>query len=604
MKTIHIRFLFLGIVAAILIASLIMYNNLNNYVEEVNLIRNSNVIIGTTQLVMSTIKDAEIGHRGFQLTRDTVYLEPYYSAIAQLPAQLRQLDNLVSRNRDQKPHVDSLKTLITDQFLIISNILANARRTTLYMDRYESNLLARGKNNMETIRHVVKTILEEEEQSISMRTHSETNYRMIAPITLITYTILALVAVTFLFTRILESLHRREAAEKLLRENVSQLQVQKALLEESKILLNQAEALAEMGSWKWTARTDQLVWTSGLYSILNINPQQVITWDCFLENVYDEDKPFVETFLNEVKEKNTGSTVDFRVLKDGQVQNLFISAKAQQKKQAIDVEILGTVIDITERKEYEKQLQQYNIELQRSNEDLEQFASVASHDLQEPLRKIRAFGDRLSAKYLPVLGDQGADYVVRMQSAAARMQTLIEDLLAFSRVSRGEDDFELINTEITLHEVVDDIDMLLSRNKAQVIIQPITSFLGNRVQIKRLFQNLISNAVKFHKENEAPVVAITGKDISHFDVLNEFGVSLAASQFVRISVKDNGIGFDVQYVEKIFNIFQRLHGRTAYEGTGIGLAICRKIVANHNGYITANSVENEGSEFIIILPIS
>ncbi len=227
---------------------------------------------------------------------------------------------------------------------------------------------------------------------------------------------------------------------------------------------------------------------------------------------------------------------------------------------------------------------------------------MASHDLQEPLRKIRAFGDRLVSRYKEKLDGPGEDYIKRMQSASSRMQTLIEDLLSFSRVSRSNEVFQHLDMDQIMAEIHEDLDIQIKREKAVIKIGSLPSVTGEKMQIKRLFQNLINNAVKFHKPNEIPVVEVYGKPIKWQEIKKEFGVSLPDNAYARITVKDNGIGFDEKFNDKIFNIFQRLHGRTDYEGTGIGLAICRKIVTNHKGFITAKSKENIGSEFIVILP--
>ena len=250
------------------------------------------------------------------------------------------------------------------------------------------------------------------------------------------------------------------------------------------------------------------------------------------------------------------------------------------------------------------QLEKYTGELQRSNEDLEQFAYVASHDLQEPLRKIRAFGDRLSSRYKAELGGSGEDYIQRMQSAASRMQTLIEDLLSFSRVSRGNEIFQPLDMNQITTEVLEDLDLQIKKEQAFVTVGKLPGITADKMQMKRLFQNLINNAVKFHKPNQGSHVEVQGRVVKSQDVRNELGLTLADISYVRFSVKDNGIGFEEKYNEKVFNIFQRLHGRMEYEGTGIALAICRKIVTNHNGHIVARSVENVGSEFIVILPVS
>jgi signal transduction histidine kinase len=182
------------------------------------------------------------------------------------------------------------------------------------------------------------------------------------------------------------------------------------------------------------------------------------------------------------------------------------------------------------------------------------------------------------------------------------MQLLIEDLLSFSRVSRTEAMYELLNLQSILNEVLEDIDIQVKQEEAIVRIGEVPDFYGDRLLIKRLFQNLIVNGIKFHKTNEKPSIDIRGKLVEKSEVEREAGIPVFDSQFVRISIKDNGIGFDQSYADKIFNIFQRLNGRTAYEGTGIGLAICRKIVSNHHGYITAKSIEDIGSEFIVIFP--
>jgi light-regulated signal transduction histidine kinase (bacteriophytochrome) len=308
-------------------------------------------------------------------------------------------------------------------------------------------------------------------------------------------------------------------------------------------------------------------------------------------------------FLADIKVKLPGSKEDCRIEIDGQIKYISITATVRKTWNST-TNISGIVIDVTTQKLHENRLKQYTAELKRSNEDLEQFAYVASHDLQEPLRKIRAFGDLLTSRYKTQLDVPGADYIQRMQSGAARMQVLIEDLLAFSRVTRLNVLFESLDVNAILAEVIDDIDLQVKRENAAIMVRNIPSFEGDRGQIKRLFQNLVSNAIKFHKRGEQPVVEVGGQLVSKKEAEAELSVVLTGLKYVRIFVKDNGIGFDEQYSERIFNIFQRLHGRMEYEGTGIGLAICRKIVANHGGYITAHSKENAGSEFIIILPVN
>jgi signal transduction histidine kinase len=234
--------------------------------------------------------------------------------------------------------------------------------------------------------------------------------------------------------------------------------------------------------------------------------------------------------------------------------------------------------------------------LRTSNRELESFASVASHDLQEPLRKIQAFGDRLESKFGATLGADGADYLRRMKAAAGRMQRLINDLLTFSRVTTQAQPFQAIDLNEVVHDVLIDLENRLETSGGTVRTSPLPTVEADPMQMRQLFQNLLSNALKFAREGVNPQVTVTS--------LNEQGAGDGAEEpaFVRIAVSDNGIGFDEKYLDRIFDVFQRLHGRGTYEGTGIGLAVCRKIVERHGGEITAHSTLGEGSRFIITLP--
>jgi len=386
--------------------------------------------------------------------------------------------------------------------------------------------------------------------------------------------------------------------------DITDQKLQLLFTEERELLLKEAEEVASMGSWKWTIKNDLLVWSDGLYRILGYTPgEHEPSWNLFMKNIFNEDRHSLEGFVNELKITRSGLKTDYRITLAGEIRHLSIITNAALKDDTLLPEILGTVIDITDRKTYENQLKQHWEELRRSNEDLEQFAYVASHDLQEPLRKIRAFGDRLVSKYQHNLEGSGTDYINRMQSAAARMQMLIEDLLAYSRLSRNANVLESLDMDALMVEVIDDLEFQVKREQAVVRVGKLPMIRADRMQIKRLFQNLLSNAIKFHKPVIAPVISIEGKEIGPAEMLEEYGVALSGNDYVCFNVKDNGIGFDEKYTDKIFHIFQRLHGRSEYEGTGIGLSICRKIVTNHGGFITARSKANDGAEFIVILPL-
>lgn len=248
---------------------------------------------------------------------------------------------------------------------------------------------------------------------------------------------------------------------------------------------------------------------------------------------------------------------------------------------------------------------EYTVEaLKRSNNELEQFAYVASHDLQEPLRKIQSFGDRLILKHKDKLDDDGKFIIDRMQNAAERMQVLINDLLSYSRISNSQTKkFTLVDLNQSLKNVLEIINEDVINKEAEINADKLPSVTANSSQMEQLFQNLLTNALKFMPEARKPQIQIkfsevTAKEITSVKPMdgNKF--------FYKISVSDNGIGFEEKYAEKIFVIFQRLQGKSEFSGSGIGLAMCKKILENHDGYINVRSKLNEGSEFSFYLPRS
>lgn len=252
----------------------------------------------------------------------------------------------------------------------------------------------------------------------------------------------------------------------------------------------------------------------------------------------------------------------------------------------------------------EKRLQQQVHMLNISNKELEQFAYVASHDLEEPLRKINSFSEKIQLKLINYPDDEVNDCLKRLNTSVLRMRVLIRDLLNYSRITRLLDTNENVNLNSIFKTILEDLDVALSVKKAIITINSLDNINGNNTQIRQLFQNLISNALKFN-DKSVPEINITAKyfsleELKKTDWIIDF--SNKHKKYYCIFVKDNGIGFELQYLRQIFVIFQRLHGRSEYEGTGIGLAICKRIVENHEGFITAESEVGKGTTFIIGLP--
>jgi PAS domain S-box-containing protein len=251
--------------------------------------------------------------------------------------------------------------------------------------------------------------------------------------------------------------------------------------------------------------------------------------------------------------------------------------------------------DVSASRALAAQMRVVDEELGRSNRELQDFATIASHDLQEPLRKIQAFADRLEESLSSVLDEEAAGYLRRMKDAAARMQTLINDLLAYSQVGLRPDPPQPVDLGRVVSDVLLDLDERIRTTKGKVHVGPLPTLLASPLQMRQLFQNLIANALKFHPEGVAPEVRVEAAARSSTRLAGHAPVW-------EIRVRDNGIGFEEEYAEKIFAPFQRLNGRHEFEGTGMGLAICRKIVVQCGGAITATSHPGAGATFVITLP--
>jgi signal transduction histidine kinase len=307
-----------------------------------------------------------------------------------------------------------------------------------------------------------------------------------------------------------------------------------------------------------------------------------------ITTAFNEMADAIEHRNTEILEKNQALTEEIAShrLTQEQLQQLNLSLEERIVRRTHDLEMLTA-------------------DLLRSNKELQEFAYIASHDLQEPLRKVRSFGDRLSAHSATQLDDMSKDYLARMQSAAARMQALIEALLAYSRVTTKAQPATPVDLRVTAAEVLSDLETQIERQQGIVTLGNLDVVPADPLQMHQLLQNLIGNALKFHRPETAPAVHVAGRWLSADEAEHIAGVEFGPNAGVyELSVTDNGIGIDPQYFDRIFQMFQRLHGRNEYEGTGVGLAICRKIVERHNGAIVVRSQPEEGTSFVVLWPVT
>ncbi len=485
------------ILAALIIDALFSYRALQALIANNQRVLASADLLRELELTLSSMKDAETGSRGYLITGQEDYLEPYNEALNQLDLHRERLQSLTTNRALQASRIPRLEKLILDERRILSEV--NFQRSTRGFEEAKQTILTgKGKMKMGELRALVEEMGAEEATYLQeLEREAEDSHHTVR----LTFTLVSLVALIFVASMYvllnLDITRRQRSAE--------------ALREANDLLEERVES-----------RTLQLQSTN-------------------------------ESLLEE----------------------------------------------IAERKRAEEKLEQFTIELERSNRELQDFAFVASHDLQEPLRKIQAFGDRLKSKYGASLNDDGNDYLERMGSAARRMHTLINDLLTYSRVTSKAQPFVEVSLEAIAHEVLNDLEVRVQQTGGCVELEALPSIAADALQMRQLLQNLIGNGLKFHRPEVAPIVKISSR------ILNREEANLVeskAEEVCELKVEDNGIGFDEKYLDRIFTPFQRLHSRSEYEGTGMGLAVCRKIVERHNGAITVRSTIGQGTTFFVMLP--
>lgn len=308
-----------------------------------------------------------------------------------------------------------------------------------------------------------------------------------------------------------------------------------------------------------------------------------------LELVHPEDRTLIRTMRqNRIEGKGAPEEYEARGLrKDGKV--IWVQRRNSVIAYQGEPAILGNALDVTALKHAEKRLKAHARELEQKNAELEQFASIASHDLKEPLRKVKSFTDLLMTRCGRNLDDQSRDYMRRMQTAAGRMETLIDSLLAYSRITTKTQLLRRTDLNDLVKDALSDLEVRIGETKAMLEIAPLPTLRTDRTQMVQLFENLIGNALKFHRQGSRPHIKVYSRE--------------DGKGSLEICVEDNGIGFDEKYLDRIFSPFERLHSKERYEGVGMGLAICMKIAERHGGEITARSKPGEGSTFIVRLPV-
>lgn len=364
-----------------------------------------------------------------------------------------------------------------------------------------------------------------------------------------------------------------------------------AKLRASETSLKKAQEVGKIGHWEWNIDAREVRISDQLFEILKLlktNEEGLISIDQLITSVHPADFKKAQIAYKQVIDEDQQGITEFRVLSRGRILDVRLEAAVERDERGAIRKLYGIVQDITEQKAVENSLIQHSKELEAKNEVLEQFIYIASHDLQEPLNTVLSLSRLLSVQYGKDMDDQGRKMLGFLESTSSRMRALLTGLLEYGILGKGEGRIvEMVSTNAVLTSVISDLADAIKRSGATVVWSDLPEVYGNSDELRLLFQNLISNAIKFRREGVHPVIDISATDQDdHFE----------------FAIKDNGIGIDQGHFERIFTIFQRLNNRNDFEGIGIGLAHCKKIVEAHNGEIWVSSNIDNGSVFYFTLP--
>lgn len=563
------------------------YKHLEKLWYNSNQVNHSYEVSLSLESLYAEIKDLETQKRNYIITPDPSVVHEIHSRENKIKNIFTKLQKMVSDNPEQIKNLRSIDEMLKYEYKIIDQALA-----TNYVehdpDQLKANLLA-GKNIMESISGKINDMLSVEKVLMRKRKESLGATQKFTPLFFYLIALFALGLLSFAFYRIFRDLRELRTANQNLQISLNSSRL--------------GEIVGNFGIFIFDFKDRSYTFSDNEFRLLGYEPQEFVAdYDDIIRHVHPEDVEFVKRESHKLITDHGTNPFTYRIIrKDGEVRYFETLGKTIINSDGEKI-LLGITSDITHEIDSKRQLEEHNRILEASNKDLLAFNYVASHDLQEPLRKIETFISRLSDKDGDNLSESGTMYLERMKNAAGRMRVLIEDLLQFSRTTRAEKVFEEADLNELIGHSLEELHHFIEEKHAVVNVQELPVMSVIPFQIQQIFTNLINNSLKYSREGVPPVINITCEKVNSRDdnriPPNQTG------DFYKFTIEDNGIGFDQKFAEKIFIVFNRLHSDNEYEGTGIGLAVCKKIVENHGGYIFAEGIPQDGSKFMVYLPIS
>lgn len=582
-----VKVVFVVSLFAIIFIAGLGYKHITNLSKSTDLVIHTYKVNVELEQILSYLKDAETGQRGFIITQDSSYLEPFFKGRIKVNNSFAELKYLTSDNPEQQENLKELSTLIDKRLdnLEIASNYATKEQTDLAQFK---DVFQEGKVYMGAIRNKLNYMISVENDLLKKRNQE---YRSDASFTPI-----------FLYSLIFLTLVLMYGAYAKINSNLDKLKKSNQELEVFKEATKQSEIINKHGSWRWNVEEDTFHFSDNLFRLLGEEPNSFDqSVENFMQFVHPEDIDKLSAQVEKMKEEKDLPFITYRVIhKNGSIHYLKAYGKSTVNSEG-RIQLLGTTTDITDEIGYYDTLEKRNKELELNNKELQAFNYVASHDLQEPLRKIQTFLSRLEDKEQDNLSEAGKKYVERIHVAAGRMRLLIDDLLQYSRTNKSDEVFKESDVNKLLEDAQQDLAEVIVSKNATITVDTIPNMKVIPFQIQQLFGNLIGNSLKYSKKDLDPVVTITYAKVSS---KNDETLSKGSfEEYHKIVISDNGIGFEQEYADKIFSLFSRLHNKDEYSGTGIGLSICRKITDNHRGFIFAKGEPNIGATFMIYLPV-
>ena len=581
-----LRVIFVVAIFILLFLSSIAYKHNKDLNESSKLLMHTYEINLQLERLMSAIKDAETGHRGYIITRNSRFLAPYVFSKHKVNTSFIALKKLTADNPKQQENLKKLFKLIILRFTSFENCLKYSAPKT-YDKRKLDNHMFGGRILMENIRFQVEEMNDIEKKYLNKRLKIYDQEISLSPVFSIS---LFLTAVGFILL-----------AYRQISKDIVRLKTYNRNLSISSGLMIESEKIGKFSTWQWDLDTNKIVYSDNQFRLLGFEPGAFVPQkETFIAFVHPDDKEMIEQSMEGIVNNETLPFVYYKIVRpDHQIRYLKSTGKLLVDRNGSKI-LLGINFDITDEHLLNIELQERNSELEKSNKELASFNHVASHDLQEPLRKIQTFISRVSDSDKAVMSESARNYISKIEVSAKRMRILIDDLLLFSRTNTTKKEFLKSNLNELFENAKLELTEIIDEKKAQITTSKLPKLHVIPYQIEQLFINLIGNSLKYSQPNIAPKISVECDKINaslYPELLDQ-----SVNKFYKITFSDNGLGFDPQFKENIFVLFQRLHSKTEYPGTGIGLAICKKITENHKGYIIADSIPNKGSVFTVFLP--